>query len=207
MKKTDDSRFFDAKKLADLSDGIFAFAMTFLIVTIDIPKTSAALLNTELFQMVPDLLTYALSFFLLAIFWMTNHVQMKDIKCADSRVVWINMLLFLAIVFVPFSTDLYSFYDGLIIPMLAFNLNIFVIGLIFLLQWHHLVANNLHHENFTKIEVRDRYSLFYMLMAVSLVAIGVGLVHPAFSAIVYILMFIYRLYLRKRWSQQKTPRR
>ncbi|MFA6548330.1 MAG: TMEM175 family protein [Candidatus Margulisiibacteriota bacterium] len=201
MNKFDDSRFFDAKRLKDLGDGIFAFSMTFLIVTIGIPKVPFEFINDALIKMIPDILTYVLSFFLLAIFWMTNHIQMKNIKRADSRVVWINILLFLFIVFVPLTTDLYAFYDGSQITMLIFNLNILLISLAFTLQWHHLVANSLHHDEFTQVEINDRYVLCQSFILIALIAIAVGLFSPVLSAMVYLLLGLYRIYLRLKWVQ------
>lgn len=206
LLKVDDSRFFDAKRLKDLGDGIFAFAMTFLIITIDIPRVPLDLLKAELIRMAPDFLTYILSFFLLAIFWLTNHIQMKEIKRADSRLVWISMLLFLMIVFVPLTTDLYAFYDGSRIAMLAFNLNLLLIGLVFMLQWHHLVVNSLHHDQFTDEEIRDRYTLCLSFIAVALLAITVGLFSPVWSASVYLILGAYRVHLRFKWLRQKAGR-
>ncbi|MFA4857943.1 MAG: TMEM175 family protein [Candidatus Margulisiibacteriota bacterium] len=204
--KIDDSRFFDAKRIKDLGDAIFAFAMTFLIVTIDIPKVPLSQLRHELVKMLPDILTYVLSFFLLAIFWMTNHIHMKDIKRADSRLVWISMLLFLSIVFVPLTADIYTFYDGSRLAMLVFNLNMLFVGLIFMLQWHHLAVNKLHHEEFMPEEIRDRYTISQSLVCVALVAIIIGLFYPAYSALAYLCLGAYRIHLRSRWKQKvATP--
>jgi uncharacterized membrane protein len=204
MEKHDDSRFFDAKRLKDLGDGIFAFSMTFLIITIDLPKVPIEFLNDALLKMAPDILTYILSFFLLAIFWMTNHIQMKNIKRADSRVVWINILLFLTIIFIPLTTDLYTFYSDSIITMLIFNLNILLVSLAFTLQWHHLVANSLHHDEFTQEEIKDRYYLCQTFVLYALIAILVGLFFPVWSVTVYFFMGAYRIYLRKKMIQNKA---
>ena len=195
----DDSRFFEAKQLKDLGNGIFAFAMTFLIVTIDIPKVPLDMFRSEASKMAPDILTYVISFLLLAIFWVTNHIQLKDIKKADSRIIWISMLLFLSIVFVPLSTDLYAFYDGSRLAMLLFNLNILAIGFIFVLQWHHLVSNSLHHEEFTEDEIKDRYRISIALVLVSLAAIFVGWFNPVWSGSVYFILFIYSIGRRLNW--------
>jgi uncharacterized membrane protein len=199
----DDSRFFDAKRIKDLGDGIFAFSMTFLIVTIDLPKVHFDLLNSALIRMIPDILTYMLSFSLLAIFWMTNHIQMKNIKRADSRLVWISMLLFLAIVFVPLTTDLFVFYSDSLVTMSIFNINILLIGLAFTLQWHHLVANSMHHDEFTPEEIKDRYSLCNTLVLVAFMAILIGLFYPAWSPVVYLVMSGYRVYLRSKMVHSK----
>jgi uncharacterized membrane protein len=203
MTKFDDSRFFDPHRLKDISDAIFAFAMTFLIVTIDIPRMSAGMIKAELINKVPDILTYVLSFFLLAIFWMTNHIQMKNVKRADSRLVWINMLLLLFIVFVPLTTDLYAIYDYSRSAMLAFNLNMCLVGFVFMLQWHHLAANSMHHEEFTKGEISERYSVCRMLIETSFVAIVMGMFYPAWSPLAYIIMASSQMYLRFKWIKKE----
>ena len=204
IDKFDDSRFFDAKRLKDLGDGIFAFAMTFLIVTIDIPKVPQILLRSEIIKIIPDISTYVVSFFLLAIFWMTNHIQMKNIKRADSRVVWISMLLYLLIVFVPLTSDIYAFYDGSRLAMFIFNLNILLIGLTFVLQWHHLVVNSLHHEEFREYEIKDRYAISLVLIGVTLIAIIVGTISPVWSAAAYLLILAFSMYRRIKWIRLES---
>jgi uncharacterized membrane protein len=195
-KKFDDSKFFDAERLKDLGDGIFAFAMTLLIVTIEMPKVPLGQLRTELLKSTTDMFTFVLTFFLLAIFWMSNHIQTKKLKCADSRLVWINILLFLFVVFVPFSTHLYTYYEGSRLAMLVFNINILLIGTSFLLQWHHIAANRMHHDEFTAEEVGIRYRYAFDLIAVSLLAIAVGWFRPDWSTVVYWLVFLNRIWIR-----------
>jgi uncharacterized membrane protein len=191
-----DARFFDPDRVKDLGDGIFAFAMTLLIVSIEIPNVPIDQLKSELISRLPDFFTFTLTFMLLAIFWMTNHIQMKKVKSTDGRLVWINMFLYLFVVFMPFSTHLYTFYDGSKLAMLIFNSNIIFIGTCFVLQWHHLAVNNLHHEEFTKEEIRDRYELTSAMVIVALLAILIGWFYPTHSTSVYLILFMYRIYLR-----------
>jgi len=202
MKRVDDSRFFEAAKLKDLGDGIFAFAMTFLIVTFDIPRVPVNEFTRGFLERLPDIIIYVISFFLLAMFWMTNHIQMKGIKRADSRIVWVNIVLFLFIVFIPLTTDLYAFYDGSYLAMLLLNFNILLIALLFILQWHHLVANKLHHDDFTQEEIKDRYLVCKILIYFALLAIAVGFWNPSWSAAVYILLFFVRIYSRIYWANK-----
>lgn len=203
MAKRDDSRFFDAESLRGLGDGIFAIAMTLLILSLETPRVPIENLKAVVFAMIPDVFTFILSFFLLAMFWITNHVHMKKLKKVDGRLVWINMLFFLFVIFVPFTTKLYAFYDGSKVAMLIFNANMLLIGLVFLVEWHHLAANKMHHDDFNEKEIRDRYYLAISLIFVALLALLIGLFYPLWASLVYFIMFVLRLTSKRNRSKEE----
>ena len=72
------------RRLEALTDGIFAIAMTLLVLTLNIGKITEGLtsasLHKLLLEQIPKFYNYALSFVLLAIFWMVHHQQFHFIK-------------------------------------------------------------------------------------------------------------------------------
>ena len=95
-----DKNFYTINRIAALSDGIFAIAMTILVLNISIPDKETVnqigLFNALLNQGV-EFYTFLLSFVLLGIFWGIQHKQMNIIQKTDSTFIWLNILLLMFI--------------------------------------------------------------------------------------------------------------
>jgi uncharacterized membrane protein len=104
-------------RIETLTDGIFAVAMTLLVLNISVPQISshsADIVGTELlkrlFDLWPKILSYAISFLILAIYWSGHHRQFHYIKHSDRVLVWINIMFLMFISILPFSTSLLGEY-------------------------------------------------------------------------------------------------
>ncbi len=96
-----------------LSDGVFAIAMTLLILDIAVPNVksvSPAQLPGALRALGPEFLIYALSFIILGIYWVGHHNQYHYIGRSDRVFLWINILFLMFVAAVPFSTALLGRY-------------------------------------------------------------------------------------------------
>ena len=100
-------------RLKGLADGVFAVAMTLLVLELAIPEikdpTNRELTQT-LFSMWPKFIAYVLSFLIAGIFWLVHHSIFDAIKYYDSTLAWINILFLLLLALVPFTTSLLGEY-------------------------------------------------------------------------------------------------
>jgi uncharacterized membrane protein len=134
-------------RLAALSDGIFAVAMTLLVLNIAIPTVglaahtqqpiwadgalaSEATVWNALVPLGPHLLTYLMSFLTLGIFWAGQQTQLNYFSRSDHRLTWIHLVFLLAVVFMPFSTALLAEFITYRLPMLIYWVNLFSLGLL-----------------------------------------------------------------------------
>ena len=134
-------------RLAALSDGIFAVAMTLLVLNIVIPTVGIAAHAQEpiwapgalaseatvwkvLVPLGPHLLTYLMSFLTLGIFWAGQQTQLNFFARSDHRLTWIHLVFLLAVVFMPFSTALLAEFITYRLPMLIYWINLFSLGLL-----------------------------------------------------------------------------
>jgi uncharacterized membrane protein len=100
-------------RILALSDGVFAIAMTLLVLDIAIPATkSATNLPEELLKLWPQYLAYFLSFVVIARFWMAHHQTFQLIGRYDTVLVWLNLLLLLFVAFLPFPTAVLGAHNG-----------------------------------------------------------------------------------------------
>ena len=104
----------DRDRIVNFSDGVFAIVITLLILTIevpDIPPASVAQeLPSRLLALTPDLLSYVISFLVIAIYWQAHHSVFEPIRGYDRTLLWLNFLFLMTISFLPFPTSLLDEY-------------------------------------------------------------------------------------------------
>src|SRR4030065_989192 len=102
------------RRIEALADGIFAISMTLLVLTLTLPDMMDTKLNLSqlLAEQWPKFFNYALSFFLLAIFWIVHHQQFHYIRRTDRTHIWINIGILMFVALVPFTTDVAGDYSG-----------------------------------------------------------------------------------------------
>ncbi|GAA3632810.1 TMEM175 family protein [Microbacterium awajiense] len=118
-----------ATRLEAFTDGVFAIAATLLVLDLTTHTfgevTTDAALWAALVGMWPLFATFALSFLLLCLLWMTHVQQFEHIQRVDSVIVWLNNFRLLFIVLVPFATTLTTDYSDFLAGRLAMPLTFF----------------------------------------------------------------------------------
>lgn len=185
-------------RLEALADGIFAIAMTLLVLNLNVPELGAAAadarLSRDLLAMWPHFSTYALSFFLLAVFWHIHHRQFHLIKQVNEPLLWLNVAALMLVALIPFSTSLQSEYGNLRTGAIFFEANMLAAGLAFAAQFRYASRN--HRLVDPKLDpqvIAGALRRGLVLPVVSAVAMGISLVSPANSGLVYLAIpFILR---------------
>src|SRR5271170_6449664 len=95
-------------RLAALTDGIFAFAMTLLVLDLRVPDVAGIHTDMQLWQALlalsPRLLTCVMTFLTLGIFWVGHQTHLNKLKRSDRNLTWIHIGFMFAVVLMPFST-------------------------------------------------------------------------------------------------------
>ena len=123
-------------RLVNLSDAVFAIAMTLLVLTLDVPEVPADELAGALAGELPQLIAFLLSFALVANIWWQHHKLFARLAWIDPGIVAVNMGLLGAVALVPFPTGLVGNTPTLRAAVLPF-ITVFVI---LSLLYHWLVA-------------------------------------------------------------------
>jgi uncharacterized membrane protein len=93
-------------RLLALADGVFAIALTLLVIEITLPAdTSDARLGAALAGLGPRYFAYVLSFVVIARFWIAHHATFRYIRRYDDTLIWLNFLLLILVAFLPFPTS------------------------------------------------------------------------------------------------------
>ncbi len=126
------------ERLIFLSDGVFAIAMTLLVVELAVPQISTPSagdeLGPQLLALYPKYLSYAISFVVIASYWTSHQRIFSYIVRADGRLVWLNILLLLCIAFQPFPTSVLGTY-GTTAAVTFYAATLAMTGLVVLTLW------------------------------------------------------------------------
>jgi uncharacterized membrane protein len=133
---------FSKNRIEALTDGIFAIAMTLLVLGIEVPQMFPLIpLHTLFESLFPDIIHYVISFLALAVIWVLHHQQFHYIRSIDHTLLWLNIVWLMLVCLVPFSTSLADTYSGVKFANMPFAINLLLISLILFAQWQHAVKH------------------------------------------------------------------
>jgi uncharacterized membrane protein len=134
------------ERLAALSDGVFAVAMTLLVLDLKAPSvpkrvqhpiwsaggstSEHALLHDLLHHVAPRLLPYAMSFLTLGIFWVGQQAQLESFTRSTRALTWIHLIFLLCVTLMPFSTGLLAEDTTYRLALGVYWLNLLALGVV-----------------------------------------------------------------------------
>jgi uncharacterized membrane protein len=120
-------------------DAIFAFAITFMTLSIDIPDLPPNLtepqLLSRLYELYPQVESYIISFAVIAIFWISYHQVFNYIKGSHILMVYLNLLFLLLITFLSIATSLVINYGSYQIPYVIYCIVVIMTSSLLALIW------------------------------------------------------------------------
>jgi uncharacterized membrane protein len=111
----------DRDRIVNLSDGVFAIAITLLILDIRVPNIPENMVSSQLLGALlwlwPKYLGYILSFVGISAFWIIHHSIFRPIRSYDRILLYLNFLFLMVVAFVPFPTSLLGEYGDHQLPV------------------------------------------------------------------------------------------
>jgi uncharacterized membrane protein len=223
------SRFLNSSndRHAAVTDGVFAIAMTILVLEIAVPTISdissgVALNEYFINYLLPSVLIYFISFYLVYNFW-ENTVILFSFSKISYGILTLNMLTMAAVCLIPFATGFFFKFYTYTNVNLFFSLLILAISLLYILMFLLLIKNNFKRYFDSKEELEsamhDSYNdgvelpnlklylrgitltLFYLLLAPvisSLLSLLLAFVSPIASVLSFLLTLILVFLIRTR---------
>ncbi len=122
-------------------DGIFAVAMTILVLELHVPtlvqEVTNQALDAALWRLLPKMLCYLSGFVILGTLWVAHHYQFHYIRRSNRTLLWINLVFLLTISFLPFVVALIGTYGALPTPCILYGATLMVAGTCLLAQWQY----------------------------------------------------------------------
>ena len=144
--------------IISFADAIFAFSITFMAVTIDIPKLAHNLTKTqvidEFLKSIPEFEIYAISFFVIGVYWIAYHQIFNQIVNSSTTVTWLTLAFLFFITLIPFATNLQVGF-GYHILFVLFALVLAMAGALLTITWLHATKSKLIDKDLTPREVHN----------------------------------------------------
>jgi len=132
MAAPEPNKVMDSSRVVGFTDGLFVVAATLLVVSIDIPnipeRDVATQLPHVLDDIVPQLLSYFISFAVIVLFWFRHHALFGRVHTHDARFVALNMVFLAFIAVLPFPSELLGKYGQEKISVVIYAINVLVLS-------------------------------------------------------------------------------
>jgi uncharacterized membrane protein len=207
--KTERSDLPGVERLLALSDGVVAIALTLLVLQLHVPSylhdpTSARSLAHALGKQSQSFLTYLISFYVIAQFWLAHHRTFRHVAGHDEFLAWLNFFFLLTISIMPFTSDLLGIYGSnpLAVTLFAFNLLLASISTQLVLQ----VGRRRHLLEATARPKELREGRFRVVgaMVITLTSIAVAWIDTTVAELLW-LGFVLIPILSRRWVAEGAP--
>lgn len=185
-------------RLEAFSDGVIAIAITLTVLSIDFPRgLPRSQVAAAIVHLIPDVLTYLLSFAVIGLFWMSHHYAMDRIERVDRTLILLNLAFLAAISLMPLVTGLMNEY-GNSPAVMAYATVMTLASASVLTMWLHAERGGLVSDRASPAERRERTSRLATLTAVFAASVPLAIVSPAGAQYLWLVILlrprIVRLY-------------
>jgi len=175
-----------------LVDGIFAIAMTILVLELKIPEhlTNVNQVVDALYANLFNYINFVVAFIVLASLWLNNLLQFHCCKQTDKSHIFLNMMSLMFVSVVPFSTSLIGDYPDSFVCVMIFHLNQLMIAAFYFFSWNYLHCQEHLKDTECDETISTRRGMISTLIyfLITLVAIIVAFFSPRWSTLCYALL-------------------
>lgn len=186
------------ERIGSLADNIFGFAMTLLVVSINLPSTSTETQSVFAYfaSQYGDFVNFAISFILLGLLWLYFNQLNRHIEETSTASIALNVLMMMFVVLVPHATNLINSFPRTIGADLFFDIDMLFISVLMSINWLYC-----YRRKFVKTQgieahiVRINYSILFMPL-IALTALLINSMFPGKGDLMYLLMPVVVIYAR-----------
>jgi TMEM175 potassium channel family protein len=185
----------DRDRIVNLSDGVFAIAITLLVLNIQVPdipeKVVSSQLPEALLSLWPKYLGYLLSFVGISAFWLIHHSIFRPIRSYDRSLLYLNFLFLMVVAFVPFPTALLGEYGDHQLPVAIYAATLAVGRLLLTaIHWYSTRNDRLLDEPQDPATVRFFLRRGLMIPAIFLLSIGISFFNVGVAIWTWLIMLV-----------------
>ena len=187
------TELFPKHLLEALTDGIFAVAMTLLVIELKVPEREGVHVPADLAlavaRQIPMFMAWTISFFVLGIFWVSQHRLFHFVRSVDGAFTWLTLVYLSLVSLMPFSSALAGNYAPVLFSQVFYSVNMMMLSGVSLLMSRYLVRHPvLLADALPPRFYRAAWIRSLGLATVALVAIGIARVVPGAGNAAFMLM-------------------
>ena len=186
-----------------LTDGIFAIAMTLLVLELkvpDMPKhAGAGELLHKIGEEMPELFSFFVSFLYCGLLWVLHHLGMHFIRHLQIAMVWLNLMFLMSVSVMPFSCGLLGHFLHNRAAQEIYYGNMFLAATLLAAQWLLAKKKKLIHDD----DPRASRAMEQRIMSFP-VALGAAMAASYFSPLWGAYAFIFVILALRAWQRKRN---
>lgn len=190
-------------RIVAFSDGVFAIAITLLVLGLAVPEDRHNIAN-ELLDNRDDLVAYAISFAVLGRYWLAHHRFFSALARFDGRLMGLNLVYLAFIALVPFSSEVLGDYSRETAAVVVYAINMILVSGTFHVQLVYSYRKGLVRPEARAFERRYAGPANLLVVGVFLVSIPVAFGSPIAASLMWLTIFFIGRWLSDRLAS--TPR-
>lgn len=189
-------------RILALSDGIFAFSLTLLVLSLVVPQLTSGQSNAELskklVEEIPSFFVYFWSFFIVSLYWLGHHRVFRYIQRYDALLILCNLIFLMFITLVPFITNLMKYADQQITVIIA-AIFYAVPGFAISALWMHSSKNHLLIDkkvSVNKIKLTRNRNIISPFVFIA--SIPFSFINPFYTLLFWLMMIPLRIIVERK---------
>ena len=147
-------------RIENFSDGVISIIITIMVLSLELPRLGWAFTGADLWTaarpLAPKLLAYAMSFLMIAIFWVNHHNFFHSLRNSDVKIVWLNNILLFWLSLVPFANAFLGAHPTMPVAAMLMGFLLMMSALCFpLMSYYAIYTGHLTHDD-VSMDMRRR---------------------------------------------------
>lgn len=201
--------FLSKHRIEALQDGVYAIAITLLVLELKLPDHSALHSQADLIEalvhLLPKLGAWLISFFVLAIFWISSNRAMGWLRQVDGKLLWINIVSMLFASFMPFASALIGEHPQMFVSQAVYAFTMAAMGMSAMAQLLYVGAHpELCHQPMPAGIRKAALLRCSGVAGAALLALLIAFWSPQFATMAFMLIWVFSALSRKYEKQAKA---
>lgn len=182
-------------RIEAFSDGVFAIVVTLLVLELRVPHLVENFTTNDviwaLLHLSPKFISFALSFLIVAIFWVNHHQMFHSLERSDRKLLWYNNLLLFWLSFIPFPTAFLGEYPLSLIPVMVYGAALFAASVSFNILLVHCARAGLFYDSISDEVLSQSIKRGRLGPVIYFISIMAALVSVYVSLAIFILVPVF----------------
>ena len=188
--------------VTSFGDAVFAFSITFIAISIQIPALPDNLSELEvanrMLQLIPQFEIYFTSFVIIGIFWIKYHLIFNRIKDSQSIMLWLNLILLFFVTLISFGTSL-QFENQYISTFVLYTLILTATSSLLSLIWIHATRYNLLKEDNMTNRQKKLYTIQGIIPTLIFASsIGIAFINLQLAQYMWVLIIPSQIFFKRK---------
>jgi uncharacterized membrane protein len=191
----------DVDRLSAFSDGVFAIAITLLVLSIEVPDFDEQSFGDAWESLRPELLSYALSFAVVGVYWKAHHRMFRTLRRVTSHLLNLNLVMLGLVALIPFPTEILGNAGSTTEAVVMYSAVLAAAGFASTALWWYLMREHL----VTSVPpARERITVIRAGIAPTVFALSIPLafVEPVVAQLFWLMIIVANVVVNRRFGAE-----